>query len=181
MKYKPPANTNYESPLEEVFAQHLTKYLKNPYKILEQFEVETICGNFRFDFVIMYNSKTIAFECDGQNYHDNNAQIYDFWRDSVLLAEGHAQQIFRLSGPVLMQKMEDVIFGGAKDHKPLGMAEVTITFENGDGSFPPAFQNYSELSITRRLYRSGDSEYRINNMPCRLKDIQDIFMDIFYK
>ncbi|SPD74579.1 Chromosome partition protein Smc [uncultured Desulfobacterium sp.] len=75
------------------------------------------------------------------------------------------------------RKMEDVIFGGAKDCKPLGMAEVTITFENGDGSFPPAFENHSELSVTRRLYRSGESEYRINNMPCRLKDVQEIFMD----
>lgn len=75
------------------------------------------------------------------------------------------------------RNMEDVIFGGAKDQKPLGMAEVSITFENGDGSFPTAFADYSELSITRRLYRSGESEYRINNVPCRLKDVQDIFMD----
>ena len=75
------------------------------------------------------------------------------------------------------RKMEDVIFGGAKDSKPLGMAEVSLTFENGNGSFPPAFENHSELSITRRLYRSGESEYRINNIPCRLKDIQEIFMD----
>ncbi len=73
--------------------------------------------------------------------------------------------------------MEDVIFGGAKDFKPLGMAEVTITFENGNASFPPAFEQHAELSVTRRLYRSGESEYRINNMPCRLKDIQEIFMD----
>jgi chromosome segregation protein len=48
------------------------------------------------------------------------------------------------------RKMEDVIFGGAKDFKPLGMAEVSLTFENGNGSFPPAFENHSELSITRR-------------------------------
>ncbi len=75
------------------------------------------------------------------------------------------------------RKMEDVIFGGAKDHKPLGMAEVSLTFENGDGSFPPAYESYSELSITRRLFRSGESEYRINNIPCRLKDIHEIFMD----
>ncbi len=75
------------------------------------------------------------------------------------------------------RKMEDIIFGGAEQHKPLGMAEVSLTFENGDGSFPPAFSSYSELSVTRRLYRSGESEYRINNIPCRLKDVQEIFMD----
>ena len=75
------------------------------------------------------------------------------------------------------RKMEDVIFNGAGPHKPMGMAEVSILFENGDGSFPPAFANDSELSVTRRLYRSGESEYLINNVSCRLRDIQEIFMD----
>jgi chromosome segregation protein len=75
------------------------------------------------------------------------------------------------------RRMEDVIFGGAGDHKPLGMAEVSILFENGDGSVPTAFANDTEISVTRRLYRSGESEYLINNVPCRLKDIQEIFMD----
>ncbi len=75
------------------------------------------------------------------------------------------------------RQMEDVIFSGADQYKPLGMAEVSIVFENGDGSFPNEFAHESELSITRRLYRSGESEYLINNVPCRLKDIQEIFMD----
>ncbi|MBW1997970.1 MAG: chromosome segregation protein SMC [Deltaproteobacteria bacterium] len=75
------------------------------------------------------------------------------------------------------RSMEDVIFNGADRHKPMGMAEVSLVFENGDGSFPRQFANYSELCITRRLYRSGESEYLINNVPCRLKDIQEIFMD----
>ncbi len=75
------------------------------------------------------------------------------------------------------RKMEDVIFSGAGNHKPLGMAEVSLLFENGDGSFPAAFAQDHELSVTRRLYRSGESEYLINNVSCRLKDIQEIFMD----
>lgn len=75
------------------------------------------------------------------------------------------------------RQMEDVIFNGAQDQKPLGMAEVSVIFENGDGSFPPQFAQDAELSITRRLYRSGESEYLINNVPSRLKDIQEIFMD----
>jgi len=57
------------------------------------------------------------------------------------------------------------------------MAEVSILFENGDGSFPAQFSHAAELAVTRRLFRSGESEYLINNMPCRLKDIQEIFMD----
>jgi chromosome segregation protein len=75
------------------------------------------------------------------------------------------------------RNMEDVICNGADSHKPLGMAEVSILFENGNHSFPKEFSHLSELSVTRRLYRSGESEYLINNVPCRLKDIQDIFMD----
>jgi len=75
------------------------------------------------------------------------------------------------------RQMEDVIFSGTGNFKPLGMAEVCLTLENGDGSFPAEYADNDELSITRRLYRSGESEYRINNVMCRLKDIQEIFMD----
>ena len=75
------------------------------------------------------------------------------------------------------RKMEDVIFSGAGNSKPLGMAEVSLLFENGTGDFPLAFANDPELSVTRRLYRSGESEYLLNNVSCRLKDIQEIFMD----
>lgn len=75
------------------------------------------------------------------------------------------------------RNMEDVICNGSGDYKPLGMAEVSLIFENGDGSFPTEYAHQSEVSITRRLYRSGESEYLINNVPCRLKDIQEIFMD----
>ncbi len=75
------------------------------------------------------------------------------------------------------REMQDVIFNGAGDFKQLGMAEVTIVFENGDGSLPSSFEDHEELAVTRRLYRSGESEYLINTVPCRLKDIQEIFMD----
>lgn len=75
------------------------------------------------------------------------------------------------------RQMEDVIFSGAGEFKPMGMAEVSLIFENGDGSFPGEYAPLSELAITRRLYRSGESEYLINRVPCRLKDIQEIFMD----
>jgi chromosome segregation protein len=75
------------------------------------------------------------------------------------------------------RRMEVVIFNGAGEHKPMGMAEVSVVFENGDGGFPAPFDHDAELSVTRRLYRSGESDYMINNVPCRLKDIQEIFMD----
>jgi chromosome segregation protein len=71
-------------------------------------------------------------------------------------------------------KMEDVIFNGTKNRKPLGLAEVSLTIENTKGILPT---EYSEVTITRRVFRSGDSEYLLNKVPCRLKDILDLFMD----
>ncbi|MBP8976909.1 MAG: AAA family ATPase, partial [Bacteroidetes bacterium] len=71
-------------------------------------------------------------------------------------------------------KMEDVIFNGTKSRKPLNVAEVSITIENTKGILPT---EYSEVTVTRRVFRSGDSEYYINKNLCRLKDIRDLFMD----
>ncbi|MCI9625307.1 MAG: chromosome segregation protein SMC [Clostridia bacterium] len=71
-------------------------------------------------------------------------------------------------------KMEDVIFSGTQTRKPVGFAEVTIVMDNSDRSMPLDFE---EISVTRRVYRSGESEYLINKSPCRLKDIYELFMD----
>ena len=72
------------------------------------------------------------------------------------------------------EKMEEVIFHGTAEMKPLGMAEVSLTFDNRTGVLP---LEYTEVSVTRRLFRSGESEYNINKNPCRLKDIIDLFLD----
>lgn len=71
-------------------------------------------------------------------------------------------------------KMEDIIFAGTENRKPLGFAEVSILIDNQDGRLP---LEYSEVQVTRRVFRSGESEYRINGTACRLKDIQELFMD----
>ena len=73
--------------------------------------------------------------------------------------------------------MEDVIFGGTDGRKPMGMAEVSLTFSNEDGSAPAEYQEFSEITITRRFFRSGESEFLINRTPCRLRDIIDLFLD----
>lgn len=70
--------------------------------------------------------------------------------------------------------MSNVIFNGTAQKKALGMAEVSLTFVNDKGILPI---EYSEVTISRRLYRSGDSEYLINGTSCRLKDIMELFMD----
>ena len=71
-------------------------------------------------------------------------------------------------------KMEDVIFNGTKGRKPLGMAEASLVIENTKGILP---SEYSQVTVGRRVYRSGESEYLLNKVPCRLKDILDLFMD----
>lgn len=72
------------------------------------------------------------------------------------------------------EKMENVIFNGTARRRPLGMCEVQLTIENTRGVLPTEF---SEVKLGRRLYRSGESEYLLNGVQCRLKDITDLFMD----
>jgi chromosome segregation protein len=74
--------------------------------------------------------------------------------------------------------MADVIFGGSASRKPAGCAEVTLLLSNSDGSASGRLPVESdEIQVTRRLYRSGESEYRLNNKVCRLRDIRETFMD----
>jgi chromosome segregation protein len=71
-------------------------------------------------------------------------------------------------------KMEDVIFAGTAGRPPLGRAEVILTIDNSDGALPI---EYTEVSITRRMFRSGESDYEINGNSCRLLDIQELLSD----
>jgi len=71
-------------------------------------------------------------------------------------------------------KSEDIIFAGTQNRKSLGFAEASLIFDNSDGKLPIEF---NEVVVTRKIYRSGESGYFINKTPCRLKDIQELFMD----
>lgn len=73
--------------------------------------------------------------------------------------------------------MEDVIFVGSENRKPLGMAEVSLVFSTEDGRAPAKYLDFAEIQLTRRLYRDGESDYLINKTPCRLLDITELFMD----
>jgi len=72
------------------------------------------------------------------------------------------------------EKMDNLIFNGSRNRKPAGMAEVSLTFDNNKGLLP---SEYSTVTISRVLHRSGESEYRLNNVTCRLKDITNLFLD----
>ncbi len=80
------------------------------------------------------------------------------------------QRIKQLRG----ESMQDVIFSGTELRKPLGYAYVGITFDNADHKLAI---DYQEVTVARRLYRSGESEYSINGTPCRLKDVNELFYD----
>ena len=73
-------------------------------------------------------------------------------------------------------KMEDIIFGGAASRRPMGFAEVSVTFDNTDAEHRLECP-YDEVIVTRRYYRAGESEYFINRRPCRLRDIYELFMN----
>ncbi len=75
---------------------------------------------------------------------------------------------------VRSSKMEDVIFAGSADRPPLGRAEVSLTIDNRAGHLPGGL---AEITITRTLFRSGDSEYALNGQPCRLLDVQELLSD----
>ncbi|HYK76836.1 MAG TPA: chromosome segregation protein SMC [Daejeonella sp.] len=72
------------------------------------------------------------------------------------------------------EKMENIIFNGTKTRKPSNLAEVSLTFDNTQNILPTEF---SQVTLTRKLYRTGESEYRLNDVQCRLKDITDLFLD----
>ena len=89
--------------------------------------------------------------------------------DAILwgLGEGNARQLRAQTG-------QDVIFSGSANRKPVGFAEVTLIFDNEDGALPI---DSAEVSITRKLNRSGDSDYYINKRSCRLRDVHDLLSD----
>jgi len=78
------------------------------------------------------------------------------------------------AGVLRSERMENVIFNGSASAPPVGMAEVSITLQNTRNLLPIEF---SEVKVTRRLFRSGESQYLLNDAPCRLKDIQNLFLD----
>ncbi|MBZ4655944.1 MAG: chromosome segregation protein, partial [Thermoanaerobacter sp.] len=89
--------------------------------------------------------------------------------DAIRLVLGE-QSIKSLRG----SKLEDVIFAGSENRKPLGFCEINLTLDNSDGYLP---FDYTEVVITRKIFRSGESEFFINKTPCRLKDIYELFLD----
>jgi hypothetical protein len=103
-KYEPP----YDSPLEDLFALNLVKYLGSDVTLRRQFEVSTMVGKFRIDFVVELDGWLIAFECDGKEYHIDVER--DDWRDAIILGGWDVDVIYRLYGPDLYHHLEDCLY-----------------------------------------------------------------------
>src|SRR5262245_54692335 len=89
--YRPP----YDSPIEDLFAQAIVKRLHPDADFIPQYEVETIAGRFRLDFVALHAGRRVGFECDGAYFHHNKP---DEWRDAAILGDNLLDSIFRLRG-----------------------------------------------------------------------------------
>lgn len=101
--YCPP----YDSPIEDLLAYNLVKYLEESARLLKQVHAKTICGNFILDFVIDSPlAGRIAIECDGKDFHDFSR---DEWRDAMILGENHVDAIYRFRGCDLHYHMEDLL------------------------------------------------------------------------
>lgn len=101
--YNPP----YDSPLEDDFAYNIFKYFDKSVEIIPQFEVKTICGTFRIDFVARTGSGLIGFECDGKDFHD---QSRDEWRDAMIMGTKTIASIYRLRGADIYYRIEDILY-----------------------------------------------------------------------
>jgi len=102
-KYEPP----YDSPIEDIFAWNLGKYINPNLRLDKQTEVNTPWGIFILDFMVECKSEKIAFECDGKDFHDVGR---DEWRDAMILGGGHVDTIYRLRGTDLVHRAEDCLF-----------------------------------------------------------------------
>jgi hypothetical protein len=103
--YDPP----YESPIEDDLALGLAKYVELGTAVEKQVEVQTICGNFRLDFVATApGGRRIAYECDGKEFHSGEAEVRDEWRDAMILGAGAVDGIVRVPGSAIFYHLEDL-------------------------------------------------------------------------
>lgn len=106
-KNRPQFEQPYESPLEEIFAYNIVKYLDKVVIFQKQVTVDTLCGRFRLDFMIQRSGICIGLECDGEEYH---SPLRDEWRDAMILETGCVVAIYRFRGKDIFSNIEDCLF-----------------------------------------------------------------------
>lgn len=103
-EYIPP----YDSPIENLFAFHFCHYARDDIEMIPQYAVETICGRFVLDFLLIDKSGyKVGVECDGRDFHN---EYRDEWRDAMILGDNHLQAIYRLRGCDITYSIEDILY-----------------------------------------------------------------------
>jgi hypothetical protein len=102
--YNPP----YDSPIEDIFARNYVKYSSETVEFIPQYQVNTLCGLFILDFVVIdKNGYKVGIECDGKDFHDTSR---DEWRDAMILGEEKIDVIYRLRGGDINYYIEDILY-----------------------------------------------------------------------
>lgn len=100
-----------ESPIEEILLNHITKFLSPDTEIIVQHPIQTISGNFRADIALKKNNRIIVIECDGEEYHSEEKDLwYDEWRDTLILFQRRAETIYRVKGVDIYSNINSVIY-----------------------------------------------------------------------
>jgi very-short-patch-repair endonuclease len=137
-----------ESPIEERLLNHLPKFLKTATKIILQYPINTISGNFRADIVLKYNSRTIVLECDGKEHHTKEKNVwYDEWRDTLILIQKKADVIYRIRGTDInnhIYKVISILYACEEDLFDSSMADI-IKEDVGDWGLSEKIVKYNYL------------------------------------
>lgn len=111
-------NTNHtydlekvESPIEEIFLNHLMKYLSHKTEVIIQLPIKTISGNFRADIALKQNDQIVIIECDGEEFHTKEKDSwYDEWRDTLIIFQKRAETIYRIKGIDIYSNINSLIY-----------------------------------------------------------------------
>ena len=144
-------------------SQIFYKYLKDVFMNLKRLEISGF-KSFRDRVILDFSSGTTGIV--GPNGCGKSNIV-----DAIRWVMGE-QRVKALRG----KKMDDVVFNGSQDSAPVSMAEITMTLIANGNSFPGAYSDLNEISISRKVVLDGESEYYINKAPCRLLDIKEFFM-----
>lgn len=164
--FEPP----YGSPIEQLFAWSMLKYVRDDCKVDTQVRAKTICGNFYLDFVVTAPSGfRVAYECDGKEFHDRKR---DMWRDSLILGAGAVDAICRIRGGDINYRINDVLFllsrwdlcvfteRGRRNLRTLASDRAIWCHENSQCSTDAVVRiGQYYLNISRRN-RNGDEYWR---------------------
>ena len=163
--YGPP----YDSPIEDLFAYNIVKYLDPSAILHKQVEIKTVCGLFRIDFVIQTDSLKVAVECDGADYHDWNR---DEWRDAMIMGTNTVDFMYRLRGTDIYRHAGDILYVISRNHPSLfsrrGLLNIASLANEGAKEYHPT----ASLSfVTIRYQNENGKVYDSVEMDVRQRDI----------